>query len=207
MIQVEFAGYTQLSPRIEQSKQRDRGELRYLLVKRGCKPFRVRRQRGFDPPLRVKPRFHREKERERIERARLPRASCAVDNKRDARHNSQREWTSSPCCKVNEHHRAWICTLWQQVTCTYKFDRHETSLRPHSCAFEKSAQLLRFAQSISNVWCGHATKFDWMRFDKKYGNWGSSLIIMWLTFESIDSNRLSNVKATPINFSRLSKCR
>ncbi|KYM81671.1 hypothetical protein ALC53_07833 [Atta colombica] len=35
------------------------------LVKRGCKPFRVRRQRGFDPPLRVKPRFHREKERER----------------------------------------------------------------------------------------------------------------------------------------------
>ncbi|KYN16508.1 hypothetical protein ALC57_11232 [Trachymyrmex cornetzi] len=59
-------GYTQLSPRIEQraSKETEESYAISSLVKRGCKPFRVRRQRGFDPPLRVKPRFHKEKERE-----------------------------------------------------------------------------------------------------------------------------------------------
>lgn len=80
MIQVEFAGYTQLSPRIEQraSKER-RATLSPLSWKRVASPS-GRRQRGFDPPLRVKPRFHREKERERerIEKARLPRASLQL---------------------------------------------------------------------------------------------------------------------------------
>lgn len=143
-------GYTELSPKIEQraSKGTEESYAISSLVKRGWKPFRVCRQGGFDPPLRVKPCFQGEKERDS---ALMPRASCAVDNKRDSRHHSQRERMGPPRCKINELYRTWICTHWQQVMCMYKFDRREISLRPRSCASEKSARFCRFARSISGI--------------------------------------------------------
>lgn len=158
---MEFAGGAALASSWTKSK---REELRYLLSReKGLEALQGAFGReGLIPRCAVKPRFQRERERERAQ----SRVSCAVDNKRDARHNSQRERTSPSRCKVNELHRTGVYTRWQQVyACTSPAGAKLHYGRAQLHARKICSTALSFRTDYFGGF-SHATRFDWMRFDK-----------------------------------------
>lgn len=165
MIQVEFTGGTR-SSRLWLNKEQAKGQRRATLSPLSWKgvgnPSGYVGREGSIPRCALSLVF-----RERKREIKSSPASCAVDNKRNARHNSQRERMGPSSCKVNKLHRTWICTIYSLAT-SYV----HVQIRP-ARNFITVAQLqvrkIRMASSFRPIYFGcPVTRFDWMRFDKKY---------------------------------------
>lgn len=148
-----------LLPCVEQKATSGGQRVIFSLVKRGWKPFGVLWKGGFEPPLRVKPRFQGE-------RARLvPRVQLTINAMLAVIHSGN-EWVRCRVAKLTNFIEPKIYTHWQQVyACASSagtklhYDRAAARPKnPHSSIMSRSL-FRRF---------GHAMRFDWTRLDTRF---------------------------------------